>query len=55
MPNIYSAGVNRLSNKKNQKDFRIRLGNYMVNGAQKEFYNWQNASRNFKLSNRRNY
>ena len=41
--NIYSAGVDKISNRKIQRALESNLANYAVNRAQKEFYNWKNV------------
>ena len=43
VPNIYSAGVDKISNRKIKRALESNLVNYAVNRAQKELYNWQNA------------
>ena len=43
VPNIYSAGVDKISNRKIKGALESNLVNYAVNRAQKELYNWQNV------------
>ena len=43
MPNIYSAGVDKISNRKIKRALESNLANYAVNREQNELCNWQNA------------
>ena len=43
VPNIYNAGVKRVSNQKIRRALESDLANYPVKRAQGEIYNWQNT------------
>ena len=51
VPNIYSTGVNKISNKKIKRVLESNLADFAVKRAQKEIYNWQIGISNFQIEN----